>query len=123
MSILFFETPDAFHAWLAEHHGDRDELWVGYYKKATKKQSVTWEETVKEALCYGWVDGVRKSLGEESYKIRFTPRKPRSNWSAVNIEKMKKLKKAGLVTLGHGATGELIEIIGDHDPTLLGDHG
>ena len=77
----FFESPADFRAWLAEHHATVDHLWVGYYKKATERRSVTWEDTVEEALCFGWIDGIRKSRDAESYMIRFTPRKPKSVWS------------------------------------------
>ena len=82
----FFPTPADFRAWLEAHHATSDHLWVGYYKKATKKASVSWEETVVEALCFGWIDGIRKSRDGESYVIRFTPRKPKSVWSRRNIE-------------------------------------
>ena len=70
---------------------------MGYYKKSTKKPSITWPESVDQALCYGWIDGLRKSIDEESYKIRFTPRKPTSNWSAVNIDRIEFLTKEGLM--------------------------
>ena len=89
---VFFAVPAEFNVWLAANHDVSDFLWVGYYKKATGRQSVTWKETVDEALCYGWIDGIRKSLGEESYVIRFTPRKPRSVWSGRNIDRMAVLK-------------------------------
>jgi len=91
----FFPTPADFRAWLAAHHATTDQLWVGYYKKATKRPSVTWEDTVNEALCYGWIDGIRKSRGRESYMIRFTPRKPRSVWSQRNIELVERLTAEG----------------------------
>jgi uncharacterized protein YdeI (YjbR/CyaY-like superfamily) len=94
----FFATPDAFRAWLAAHHDSAEELWVGFYKKDTGKPSITWPESVDEALCHGWIDGVRKSLGAESYVIRFTPRKPRSNWSAVNVARVAELTKLGRMT-------------------------
>ena len=87
----FFETPADFRAWLAENHETAEELWVGFHKKATGKPSITWPEAVDEALCVGWIDGLRKSLGDESYMIRFTPRKPRSTWSAVNIARAEEL--------------------------------
>jgi uncharacterized protein YdeI (YjbR/CyaY-like superfamily) len=87
----FFETPADFRAWLAENHETADELWVGFHKKATGRPSITWPEAVDEALCVGWIDGLRKSLGDESYMIRFTPRKPRSTWSAVNIARAEEL--------------------------------
>jgi uncharacterized protein YdeI (YjbR/CyaY-like superfamily) len=91
----FFATPEAFRAWLAEHHDTHDELWVGFHKKDTGKPSITWPESVDEALCYGWIDGIRKSLGETSYVIRFTPRKPRRNWSAVNVARVAELTALG----------------------------
>jgi len=94
----FFRTPADFRAWLQEHHASSDELWVAYYKKATGKPSVTWEETVDEALCFGWIDGLRKSLDEEAYVIRFTPRKSTSIWSKRNIERMEAMEEAGRMT-------------------------
>ncbi len=93
-AVFFRDAPD-FRAWLDVHHAEADHLWVGFYKKATGKPSVTWEETVAEALCYGWIDGIRKSLGAESYMIRFTPRKPKSVWSQRNIELVEQLKAEG----------------------------
>jgi uncharacterized protein YdeI (YjbR/CyaY-like superfamily) len=94
----FFATPDAFRAWLAAHHDRAAELWVGFHKRDSGKPSITWPESVDEALCYGWIDGVRKSLGAESYVIRFTPRKPRSNWSAVNVARVAELTRLGRMT-------------------------
>ncbi len=91
----FFAEAADFRAWLDEHHASASHLWVGYYKKATGKASVTWEDTVAEALCYGWIDGIRKSLGAESYVIRFTPRQPKSVWSQRNIDLVEQLTKAG----------------------------
>lgn len=91
----FFATPDAFRAWLDAHHATADHLWVGYYKKATGKASVTWADTVDEALCYGWIDGIRKSRDAESYVIRFTPRKPTSVWSQRNIALVERLIAEG----------------------------
>ena len=91
----FFPEAADFRAWLEEHHGSADHLWVGYYKKATGKPSVTWEDTVDEALCYGWIDGIRKSRGDESYMIRFSPRKPKSVWSQRNIDLVERLKAEG----------------------------
>ncbi len=93
----FFPAPADFRAWLEEHHAATDHLWVGYYKKATNKPSVTWEDTVDEALCYGWIDGIRKSRDDESYMIRFTPRKPRSVWSQRNIDLVERLTEKGLM--------------------------
>jgi uncharacterized protein YdeI (YjbR/CyaY-like superfamily) len=94
----FFATPGAFRAWLEKHHGSATELWVGFHKKATGTPSITWPESVDEALCFGWIDGIRKSLGDDSYVIRFTPRKPKSNWSNVNIKRVAELTKLGRMT-------------------------
>jgi uncharacterized protein YdeI (YjbR/CyaY-like superfamily) len=91
----FFATPAAFRAWLATHHDRESELVVGFYKRGAGKPSITWLESVDEALCYGWIDGVRRSLGEERYSIRFTPRKPSSVWSNVNIAKVQALLAQG----------------------------
>ncbi len=95
---LFFKTPADFRKWLEKHHDQEKELWVGYYKKGTKKPSITWPESVDQALCYGWIDGIRKRIDDEAYMIRFTPRKPDSHWSNVNLGRMKELKKEGFVT-------------------------
>jgi uncharacterized protein YdeI (YjbR/CyaY-like superfamily) len=89
----FFKTPSAFRKWLEAHHATSKELWVGFYKKGSGKPSIDWPESVDEALCFGWIDGIRKSIDEESYMIRFTPRKPTSVWSAVNIRNVEKLIK------------------------------
>lgn len=97
MNPVFFATPLEFRAWLEQHHTTQTELWVGYYKKDTKKPSITWPESVDQALCFGWIDGIRKSLGPESYTIRFTPRKKSSIWSAVNLMRMVELIEQGLV--------------------------
>lgn len=94
---IFFPSPAAFRSWLEGEHEGAEELWVGYYKKATGKPSLTWSESVDQALCFGWIDGLRKSIDGERYMIRFTPRRRRSHWSAVNIRKMDELTKAGLV--------------------------
>jgi uncharacterized protein YdeI (YjbR/CyaY-like superfamily) len=91
----FFAKPSDFRSWLEKHHEQEKELWVGFYKKGSGKPSITWPESVDEALCFGWIDGVRKSLGEESYMIRFTPRKPGSNWSAVNVARVEELSREG----------------------------
>lgn len=97
MTPTFFPTPAAFRRWLEEHRDSERELWVGFYKKATGKPSITWPEAVDQLLCFGWIDGVRRSLGEESYVIRVTPRRPRSTWSAVNVKRAKELMKLGLM--------------------------
>ena len=91
MNPKFFKTPSAFRKWLEAHHASSKELWVGFYKKGSGKPSIDWPESVDEALCFGWIDGIRKSIDEESYMIRFTPRKPSSVWSAVNIRNVEKL--------------------------------
>ena len=91
----FFSTPSTFRAWLTTHHREARELWVGFHKRHTGKPSVTWPEAVDEALCFGWIDGLRKRINETSYVIRFTPRKPRSTWSAVNIARAKHLVARG----------------------------
>jgi uncharacterized protein YdeI (YjbR/CyaY-like superfamily) len=91
MAPQFFKTPAAFRKWLAAHHATESELWVGFYKKGSGKSSITWPESVDEALCFGWIDGLRKSIDEESYMIRFTPRKSSSVWSAVNMKNVAKL--------------------------------
>jgi uncharacterized protein YdeI (YjbR/CyaY-like superfamily) len=93
----FFDTPAAFRKWLEKNHETATELLVGYYKKNSGKPSMTWPESVDQALCYGWIDGVRKSLGDDSYTIRFTPRKPNSIWSNVNIKKVADLTEKGLM--------------------------
>ena len=93
MNPKFFPTPSAFRKWLAANHTKAKELVVGFYKKGSGKSSITWPESVDEALCFGWIDGVRNSIDEESYRIRFTPRKPSSVWSAVNIRNVERLIK------------------------------
>lgn len=97
MKPVFFKTPAAFRKWLAQNHGKKNELLVGFYKKGSGKPSITWPESVDQALCFGWIDGVRKSLDEDSYTIRFTPRKATSIWSAVNIKRAGELITAGLM--------------------------
>ena len=97
MDVRFFETPAEFRAWLEANHETATELWVGFHKKATGRPSITWPEAVDQALCFGWIDGIRKSVDESSYANRFTPRKARSTWSKVNIEKVAKLTEQGLM--------------------------
>lgn len=89
----FFATPADFRAWLEKHHEAAGELWVGFHRKATGKPSITWPESVDEALCFGWIDGIRKTIDESSYVIRFTPRKPASTWSLVNIKRVAELQR------------------------------
>jgi uncharacterized protein YdeI (YjbR/CyaY-like superfamily) len=97
ISPIFFPAPLDWRAWLEEHHTTHDELWVGFHKRDSGKPSITWPEAVDGALCFGWIDGVRKSLGETSYMIRFTPRRARSIWSAVNIRRVAELTGNGLM--------------------------
>ena len=94
----FFETPQAWRDWLEAHHGRETELWVGFHKKATGRPSITWPESVEQALCFGWIDGLRRSAGPDAYMIRFTPRRPSSVWSAVNLATFAELEGRGLVT-------------------------
>ena len=91
----FFETPDAFRRWLAKNHATKTELRVGFYKTKTGTKSITWSESVDEALCYGWIDGVRKGISADAYEIRFTPRKATSIWSNVNVKKVAALEAEG----------------------------
>jgi uncharacterized protein YdeI (YjbR/CyaY-like superfamily) len=93
----FFATPAAFRRWLEKHHASATELWVGFHKKGTGRASITWSESVDQALCFGWIDGIRKSVDADSYTIRFTPRKVGSIWSAVNIERAGALTAQGLM--------------------------
>jgi len=93
--IRFFAKPEDFRRWLKAYHGNTRELWVGFYKKDSGRPSITWPESVDEALCVGWIDGLRKTIDAQSYKIRFTPRQKASNWSAVNIARVKELTKLG----------------------------
>ena len=95
MTARFFATPAAFRRWLEANHASHDELLVGFHKKGSGKRSITWPEAVDEALCFGWIDGVRKSIDEDSYTIRFTPRNERSTWSAVNIAHAAELLEKG----------------------------
>ena len=97
MEAIFFETPPEFRRWFEENHQTGKELWVGFYKKGSGKPSITWPEAVDQALCFGWIDGIRKSIDADSYMIRFTPRKPGSIWSAVNIKRAGELSELGLM--------------------------
>jgi uncharacterized protein YdeI (YjbR/CyaY-like superfamily) len=91
----YFATGDAFYAWLEKNHAKQKELLVGFHKRATGKPSMTWHESVDAALCFGWIDGVRRSIDDSAYTIRFTPRKPKSIWSAVNVARIGRLEKSG----------------------------
>ena len=103
----FFENAKSFRDWLEKNHQSEEVIWVCYYKKHTKLASITWEESVVEALCYGWIDGIRKTIDDKSYRNRFTPRRKNSNWSKRNIEtvekliKQKRMTEAGLIAYSH----------------------
>ena len=97
MEPTFFATPADFRAWLERHHESHSKLIVGFHKRGSGRPSITWPEAVDQALCFGWIDGVRRRIDDTSYSIRFTPRKARSTWSAVNIKRMKELVDEGLV--------------------------
>ncbi len=95
MDVVFFEAPTDLRAWLERHHAEATELWVGFYKKGSGRPSVTYHEALDEALCFGWIDGVRKNLDADSYTNRFTPRKPNSYWSRVNVRRAEELVRLG----------------------------
>jgi uncharacterized protein YdeI (YjbR/CyaY-like superfamily) len=98
MDPIFFETPAELRAWLERNHDEQSELIVGAYRKATGRRSVTWPEIVDEALCFGWIDGIRRGIDDEAWSIRLTPRKQSSNWSSVNIRRVAELEKEGRMT-------------------------
>jgi uncharacterized protein YdeI (YjbR/CyaY-like superfamily) len=97
MQAKFFAKQEDFRQWLEENHASETELLVGFYKIETKKPSLTWSQSVDQALCFGWIDGVRRSIDSESYSIRFTPRRATSIWSTVNINKVAELTQKGLM--------------------------
>jgi uncharacterized protein YdeI (YjbR/CyaY-like superfamily) len=97
MNITFFRRPTDFRRWLEKNHATETELWVGFYRKSSGKPSITWPESVDEALCVGWIDGLRKSIDAESYMIRFSPRRRESIWSAINIRRCQELMAEGRV--------------------------
>ncbi len=92
---VYFASPEEFRAWLEAHHDSAEVLWVGYHKRGTRRPSLTWPESVDEALCFGWIDGLRRSVDAERYAIRFTPRRPGSNWSRVNLGRVEALVREG----------------------------
>jgi len=96
-AATFFKTQDDFREWLEINHEKETELIVGFYKVGSGKPSINWSQSVDQALCFGWIDSVRRSIDDESYCIRFTPRKSTSNWSAINLKKIEELTKAGLM--------------------------
>lgn len=108
--VTHFDSPDAFRAWLKNNHTGRVELWVGFWKKSTGYPSITWEESVDEALCFGWIDGLRKRVDEEAYTIRFTPRRSNSIWSRRNIDRFEALDAEGRIeSAGAAAFSEWTE--------------
>jgi len=96
MEVHFFDAKQ-FRKWLEKNHAKETEVYIGFYKKATGKEKMDWSEAVDQAICFGWIDGVRRSIDGESYCNRFTPRKPTSNWSNINIKKVEELTKQGLM--------------------------
>ena len=97
MEARYFPTAAEFRGWLQQHHSSAAELWVGYHKTSSGEPSMTWPESVDEALCFGWIDGRRQRIDDKRYRIRFTPRKATSIWSSVNIRRMQELEDAGLM--------------------------
>jgi uncharacterized protein YdeI (YjbR/CyaY-like superfamily) len=95
MKPKFFNSRERFREWLERHHASAKEILVGFHKKNSGKKSITYAEALDEALCFGWIDGVRRNFDETSYTIRFTPRKPRSIWSLVNVRHVERLQKEG----------------------------
>ena len=102
--ITFFQTPSHFRKWLEKNHATTAELWVGFYRKDSGRPSITWPESVDEALCFGWIDGFEKSMDAERYALRFSPRRPKSNWTETNKERARKLIAAGRMTEAGRAT-------------------
>lgn len=97
MDVVFFATTAELRRWFTNHHASTHELWIGFYKKDSGRGGVTYREALDLALCYGWIDGVRRKVDDVSYTNRFTPRKPRSNWSAINVKRVRELKELGLM--------------------------
>lgn len=97
MQPIYFGSPAEWRAWLTSHHSTAEELWVGFHKKATGRPTLTWPESVDQALCFGWIDGIRKSVDADRYVIRFTPRRPGSDWSLVNVKRVGELTALGLM--------------------------
>jgi uncharacterized protein YdeI (YjbR/CyaY-like superfamily) len=91
LDARFFRSSAELRRWLAAHHGDAGELWIGFYKKGSTKKGVSYREALDEALCFGWIDGLTRRIDDSSYMIRFSPRKPNSNWSAINIDRVNEL--------------------------------
>jgi uncharacterized protein YdeI (YjbR/CyaY-like superfamily) len=98
VSVRFFRDEQTFRSWLAKNHANATELTVGFYKKESSRPSISYPEARDQALCFGWIDGVRRSLDDDSYTVRFTPRKPHSIWSKVNIARVEALRTDGHMT-------------------------
>jgi uncharacterized protein YdeI (YjbR/CyaY-like superfamily) len=94
---IYFSSPQDFYDWLEQNHETADEVYVGFFKQHTGKRAMSWSEAVDQALCFGWIDSRTNSVDDDRYMQRFTPRKPGSNWSKINVEKVAKLKEAGLM--------------------------
>jgi uncharacterized protein YdeI (YjbR/CyaY-like superfamily) len=95
---IYVTTADEFRKWLIEHHNSKKEIWLIKYKKATKKPSINYVDAVEEALCFGWIDGLEKSMDAERYALRFSPRRPKSNWTNTNKDRARKLIAEGRMT-------------------------
>lgn len=106
MEATYFESESDFRSWLKEHHANTPDLWVGYFKVKSREASISYKESVDVALSYGWIDGRRQSIDDERYRIRFTPRKPKSIWSQVNLKRFEELRHAGLIEPAGLATFE-----------------
>jgi len=98
VQVVHFGSANSFRSWLAKNSEKKHELWLGFHKKSSKKEGITYSEALDEALCYGWIDGVRYSVNSDSYKIRFTPRQSKSVWSLVNVRHVERLKSLGRMT-------------------------
>src|SRR3954451_2145284 len=94
---IFFASPEEWRGWLEEHHATEREVWVGFWKKHTGRSGMTWAEAVDQALCFGWIDTQVRRIDDERHRQRFTPRKPGSNWSKVNVANVERLQAAGLM--------------------------
>ena len=95
---LYVTTPEEFRTWLAKHHQDKKEIWLVQYKKASGKPSINYVEAVETAICFGWIDGLEKSMDSERYALRFSPRRPKSNWTETNKDRARKMIAAGRMT-------------------------
>lgn len=128
--VIFFNNQEEFNYWLEENY-EATELWVGYFKKHTKRANLTWSSSVDVALCFGWIDGIRKTIDEQSYKIRFTPRKIKSVWSAVNVNKVKtliplgKMRPAGMYVFdnrsdekGYSSEHRLVPLVSEYEEQI-----